>query len=112
MAEQNEELSLIRMNEVEATEIDWVWYPHIPYGIKSRSYRATPEMVEQPFYWQSPTAARLALRTQRDRQACGKREEGVRSIDETGCISGWSPPAGSLLGAAILPQTRSASHRN
>ena len=32
MADQNEPLKLIRMNEVEATEIDWLWYPYIPYG--------------------------------------------------------------------------------
>ncbi|MGK4153611.1 AAA family ATPase [Kurthia gibsonii] len=32
MADQNETLKLIRMNEVEATEIDWLWYPYIPYG--------------------------------------------------------------------------------
>lgn len=32
MADQNETLKLIRMSEVEATEIDWLWYPYIPYG--------------------------------------------------------------------------------
>lgn len=32
MADQNEALKLIRMNEVEATEINWLWYPYIPYG--------------------------------------------------------------------------------
>ena len=32
MADQNEALKLIRMNEVEATEIDWLWYPYIPFG--------------------------------------------------------------------------------
>lgn len=32
MADQNETLKLIRMNEVETTEIDWLWYPYIPYG--------------------------------------------------------------------------------
>lgn len=32
MADQNETLKLIRMNEVEATEIDWLWYPYIPFG--------------------------------------------------------------------------------
>ena len=32
MADKNETLKLIRMNEVEATEIDWLWYPYIPYG--------------------------------------------------------------------------------
>ena len=30
--EIKKELKLIRMNEVEATEIDWLWYPYIPYG--------------------------------------------------------------------------------
>ena len=29
---QKEELKLIRMNEVEAIEINWLWYPYIPYG--------------------------------------------------------------------------------
>ena len=32
MADKQNELKLIRMNEVEATEIDWLWYPYIPYG--------------------------------------------------------------------------------
>ena len=32
MADSKEELKLIRMNEVEATAIDWLWYPYIPYG--------------------------------------------------------------------------------
>jgi len=32
MANKNEELKLIRMNEVEATVIDWLWYPYIPFG--------------------------------------------------------------------------------
>ena len=27
-----DELKLIRMNEVEATVIDWLWYPYIPFG--------------------------------------------------------------------------------
>jgi len=32
MSNQKEELKLIRMNEVEATAINWLWYPYIPYG--------------------------------------------------------------------------------
>ena len=32
MADQNEPLKLIRMNEVEATETQWLWYPYIPFG--------------------------------------------------------------------------------
>jgi hypothetical protein len=35
MADKNETLKLIHMNEVEAQEIDWLvilWYPYIPYG--------------------------------------------------------------------------------
>ena len=32
MANSKEELKLIRMNEVEATEIDWLWNPYIPFG--------------------------------------------------------------------------------
>ena len=32
MTDKNENLKLIRMNEVEATEIDWLWYPYIPFG--------------------------------------------------------------------------------
>ena len=32
MAEKKEELKLIHMNEVEATEIKWLWYPYIPFG--------------------------------------------------------------------------------
>ena len=31
MADKKDELKLIRMNEVEATEISWLWYPYIPY---------------------------------------------------------------------------------
>ena len=32
MANSKEELKLIRMNEVEATAINWLWYPYVPYG--------------------------------------------------------------------------------
>jgi archaellum biogenesis ATPase FlaH len=32
MADKQKELKLIRMNEVEATAINWLWYPYIPYG--------------------------------------------------------------------------------
>jgi RecA-family ATPase len=32
MAEKKDELKLIRMNEVEETVIDWLWYPYIPFG--------------------------------------------------------------------------------
>jgi hypothetical protein len=32
MSNQKEELKLIRMNEVEATKIDWLWNPYIPFG--------------------------------------------------------------------------------
>jgi len=32
MTDNNNILKLIRMNEVEATAIDWLWYPYIPYG--------------------------------------------------------------------------------
>jgi len=32
MANSKEGLKLIRMNEVEATAINWLWYPYIPYG--------------------------------------------------------------------------------
>ena len=32
MEKQTDELKLIRMNEVEAVKIDWLWYPYIPYG--------------------------------------------------------------------------------
>jgi len=32
MVDKNETLKLTRMNEVEAEEIMWLWYPYIPYG--------------------------------------------------------------------------------
>ena len=32
MTDKNELLKLIRMNEVEAKEIQWLWYPYIPFG--------------------------------------------------------------------------------
>jgi len=32
MANSKETLKLIRMNEVEATAINWLWYPYIPFG--------------------------------------------------------------------------------
>ena len=32
MENKIEALKLIRMNEVEAEEIMWLWYPYIPYG--------------------------------------------------------------------------------
>jgi nucleotide-binding universal stress UspA family protein len=30
--DKNENLKLIRMNDVEAQEIEWLWYPYIPFG--------------------------------------------------------------------------------
>ena len=32
MADKEDELKLIRMNEVGATEINWPWYPYILFG--------------------------------------------------------------------------------
>lgn len=32
MAEQKIELKMIRMSEVQSQEIEWLWYPFIPYG--------------------------------------------------------------------------------
>jgi hypothetical protein len=32
MSDKKDELKLIRMSEVEATEINWLWYPYIPFG--------------------------------------------------------------------------------
>jgi predicted ATP-dependent serine protease len=29
---RNEELNLIRMSDIEAKEVEWLWYPFIPYG--------------------------------------------------------------------------------
>jgi KaiC/GvpD/RAD55 family RecA-like ATPase len=29
---ENKDLKLIRMNEVEAKEVQWLWYPYIPFG--------------------------------------------------------------------------------
>lgn len=29
---ENEELMIISMEDVEAVEVDWLWYPYIPYG--------------------------------------------------------------------------------
>ncbi len=32
MTDKKDELKLIRMNEVASVEIDWLWYPYIPFG--------------------------------------------------------------------------------
>ena len=32
MEEQKTELKLIRMSEIQSQEIEWLWYPFIPYG--------------------------------------------------------------------------------
>ena len=32
MTEQKIELKMIRMSEVQSQEIEWLWYPFIPYG--------------------------------------------------------------------------------
>lgn len=32
MEEKKTELKLIRMSEMKAQEVDWLWYPFIPYG--------------------------------------------------------------------------------
>ncbi len=32
MAEQKIELKMIRMSEVQSQEVEWLWYPFIPYG--------------------------------------------------------------------------------
>ena len=29
---ENQELRLIRMNEVEEVKVNWLWYPYIPFG--------------------------------------------------------------------------------
>ena len=29
---RNEEINLIRMSDIEAKEVEWLWYPFIPYG--------------------------------------------------------------------------------
>ena len=31
-AMQNEELEIIRMSEMQMREVEWPWYPYIPYG--------------------------------------------------------------------------------
>ena len=30
--EEKIELKMIRMSEIESQEIEWLWYPFIPYG--------------------------------------------------------------------------------
>jgi len=32
MADKKDGLKLIRMSDVEAEEIKWLWYPYIPFG--------------------------------------------------------------------------------
>ena len=32
MTEQKTELKMIKMSEIQSQEIDWLWYPFIPYG--------------------------------------------------------------------------------
>ena len=32
MTEQKIKLKMIRMSEVQSQEIEWLWYPFIPYG--------------------------------------------------------------------------------
>ena len=32
MEEQKTELKLIKMSEVQSQEIEWLWFPFIPYG--------------------------------------------------------------------------------
>ena len=32
MVDQEDDLKLIRMNELEIEEIKWLWYPYIPFG--------------------------------------------------------------------------------
>ena len=32
MTEQKIELKMIRMSEIQSQEIEWLWYPFIPYG--------------------------------------------------------------------------------
>ncbi len=29
---QNEELEIIRMSEIQMREVEWLWYPYIPFG--------------------------------------------------------------------------------
>ena len=31
-AMQNEELEIIRMSEIQMREVEWLWYPYIPFG--------------------------------------------------------------------------------
>jgi len=44
------ELKLIRMNEVEATEISWLWYLYIPYG-KITVIQGDPGDEKKRWYW-------------------------------------------------------------
>ena len=32
MEEKRTELKMIKMSEVQSQEIEWLWYPFIPYG--------------------------------------------------------------------------------
>lgn len=32
MEEKKTELKMIKMSEVQSQEIEWLWYPFIPYG--------------------------------------------------------------------------------
>jgi len=50
MANSKEELKLIRMNEVEATAINWLWYPYVPYG-KITVIQGDPATEKQRRYW-------------------------------------------------------------
>ena len=45
MEKNQNELKLIRMNEVEATTIDWLWYPYIPFGkTRTRTVHNSPRL--------------------------------------------------------------------
>lgn len=52
MTDNNENLKLIRMNEVEAEEIRWLWYPYIPFG-KITVIQGDPGDTKQRRRWSS-----------------------------------------------------------
>ena len=51
MTENYENLRIISGSQIEPKEVDWLWYPYIPYGKICFLQVQIPEMGVRTFFW-------------------------------------------------------------
>ena len=47
MEEQKTELKLIKMSDVQSQEIEWLWFPFIPYGSIPKDFKGWKSILEK-----------------------------------------------------------------